>query len=71
MKPKTEERIQHISGWVFSVFVMVPYILFNYCGGGSPISLGRGLVTIFLAFLTYGIGRLIGLGIVTILKKRA
>lgn len=66
MKPEKEERIQHVSGWVVSIVLMAPYILFRYRGDGS---LG-GLFTIFLAFLTYGIGRLIGIGIVTILKKK-
>jgi len=69
MKPKTEGRIQHVSGWVVAIILMAPYILFSYRGDGPPVSFGRNLLTILLAFLTYGIGRLLGLGIVMILKK--
>ena len=66
---KTEKRIKRTSGWVVSVILMVSYILFAYRGDGLGLSYaGRNLLTIFLAFVTYGIGRLLGLGIVKILK---
>jgi hypothetical protein len=69
MKPKTEERIQHVSGWAVGIILMAPYMLFSYRGDGLRLSFGRNMLTIFLAFLSYAIGRLVGLGIVMILKK--